>query len=317
MTATDNNCCFYCDFNKDWHVFEKGSIFNLYEPIIYSRNLIRMQAEDTLSDMTTKITLYGKDIDGFPMVVTVSDDPEGVGTIHEVYRDTNITTYDSLVDRATYILNSKKTSELKGKNAVVKGMIGLNLGDMIYVFAPIAGIQGEYFVNEFTHDIVGRKIMKTTCQFQVQHKRTQDISTLIKSQMQSTQSLFNIDNPDDLENSYNFPFNDSSDVETLTNTEIVAGKLQLTSGSSTGTMISSTRTTATNVTKAELKYSGWNLGDSTFEVSVDGGLNYQTLTVDTLLNIGFSGNNLKIRVTLNSTVGNLSPNTDSLTLLYT
>lgn len=316
MTATDNNCCFYCDFNKDWHVFEKGSVYNSYEPIIYSRNLIRMQTEDTLSDMTTKITLYGQDIDGFPMMVTVSDDPEGVGVIHEVYRDTNITTYDSLVDRANYILNSKKTSELKGKSAIVKGMIGLNPGDTIYVFAPIAGIQGEYFVNEFTHDIVGRKITKTTCQFQVQHKRTQDLSTIIKSQMQNTQALFNIENPDDLENSYNFPFNDNSNVETMTNLTITGGKLQLTSGS-TGSMISSTRTTVVNVTKAELKYSGWNLGDSTFEVSVDGGLNYQTLTVDTLLNISYSGNNLKIRVTLNSTAGNPSPNIDSLTLLYT
>lgn len=317
MALTDNNYCFYCDFNKDWHVFEKGSVFNLYEPIIYSRNLIRLSTEDTLSDIETKITLYGQDQEGFPMLVTVSDDPDNVGTIHKVYKDTNVTTYDALVEKATEILNSKKSGEIKVKQALVKGMISLRPGDTVYIFAPQQSIQGEMFVSQYTHDIKGGKTIRTTCTLQVQRKKVQNLATIIKDRIDDNQELLSISNESDLENSYNFTFNDNTNIETFTNTEVTGGKLQLTTGSSTGTAIITTRTTSSNVTEVELKYNGWNLGDSVFEVSVDGGLNYQTVTNNTVTTITYSGNLLKLKITLNSTAANPSPNVESLALLYT
>lgn len=317
MEKTENNYCAYCDFNKDWHVFEKGSVFNLYEPIIHTRNLISIGTEDTLSGMATKITLYGKDQENMPMMVTVSNDPEGVGTIHEVYRDTNATTYESLLEKANALLAKSSISEINGKDVVVKGMITLRPGDSVYMFSPLIGLQGEVFVHEFKQDIKGGKIMKTTCKWQLQHKMPEDISSIIKNRIEENQELFNIDNPDDLENSYNFIFDDNSNVETITGLSITGGKLQISAGGSTGTLITSTRDAVANITKIELKYDGWNLGDSTFEVSVDGGLNYETVTRNTVIVPGYSGSDLKLRMTLNSTSGNPSPNIESLALLYT
>jgi hypothetical protein len=317
MALTDNNYCFYCDFSKDWHMFEKGSIFNLYEPILYSRNLIRLGTEDTLADIETKITLYGQDQEGFPMCVTVSDDPEGVGVIHTVYKDTNVTTYDALVEKATEILNSKKSGEIKVKQAIVKGMISLRPGDTVYVFAPQQSLQGEMFVSHYTHNIIGRKTIRTTCTLQVQRKFVENLATIIKDRIDENQELLAISNENDLENSYNFTFNDNSNMGTMTHTEISGGKLQLTSGYSTGTALSAVRTTIANVTKVEVKYSGWNMTDSTIEVSVNGGLNYQTLTANTVTNVSYSGSSLMFKITLNSTAANPGPNLDSLVLLYT
>jgi hypothetical protein len=317
MDKTQNNYCAYCDFSKDWHVFEKGSIFNLYEPIIHTRNLISLSTEDTLSDMATKITLYGKDQENMPMMVTVSNDPEGVGTIHNVYRDTNITTYASLLSKANDILAKSSTSEIKGKEAVVKGMITLRPGDSVYMFAPLIGLQTEVFVPEFRHTIIGGKVMKTYVTWQLQHKMPETISTVIKDTINASQEMLNIDNPDDLENSYNFIFDDNSNVETITGLSITGGKLQISAGGTTGTLITSTREVAANITKIELKYDGWNLGDSTFEVSVDGGLNYETVTRNTVMTPSYSGSSLKLRTVLNSTAANASPNIESMALLYT
>jgi hypothetical protein len=320
MTLTENNYCFYCDFSKDWHVFEKGSVYNMYEPVVQGRNMIRIQTENTLSDVTNKITLYGQPADGYPLVTTVSDATSIAATgyvIQDTFKDTNITTYDSLVEKATEMLNSKMTGELKGKQAVARGMVGLNPGDSIYYFAPVIGLQGEYFVPEFTHEIIGGKVMRTTTQFQVQHFRVADLSTVIKGQAQATQALMSIENADDLENSYVYPFNDSADIETMTDTQVTAGALALTAGSSTGSMITNSITAASNITKVQVKVTGWNLGDSTFEVSVNGGLDYEAATLGAVTVPGYSGSTLKVRVTLNSTAGNPSPNIDTMAVLYT
>jgi len=317
MVKSGDNYCAYCDFDKDWHVFEKGSIFNLYEPIIHTRNMISIKTENTLSGMATKITLYGKDQEGMPMMVTVSDDPEGVGNIHEVYKDTNILTYNALVDRANAILAEKKTSEINCKEALVRGMIGLNPGDAVYMFAPIIGLQSEVFVPEFTHDIFGGKTMKTKVKWQMQYKMPKDISTLFKERIEGNQEILDISNPDDLENSYNFVFDDNNDVLTFTNTEVSNGMLQLTSGETTGTMLSESRSLSDIVTYLEIKYNGWNLGDSIFQVTTDGGLNWQTLTRNTKTAASYSGSSVQIKITLNSTDANPSPNVESMAVLYT
>jgi len=315
MVLTGNNCCFYCDFNKDWHAFEKGSVFNLYEPIIYTKNLISIQTEDTLSDVATKITLYGSPQGGLPMMITVSDDPEGYGEIEEVIKDNNITTYEALVEKTNELLNSKKTSEIKGKSAIVRGMIGLSPGDSVYIFAPDQGLQGEFFIPEFTHDIEGGKIIKTTCKFQIQYKTVQNISTLIKDRIDDQQKSLDIENPNDLENSYNFTFDNDTNCN-HSSTETSDGKLQLTYGSTTGTMTSNARTTTDLITQAELRINGSDLRYSTFKISADGGTTWEAITADHLYILVHTGKQLKVRVNLVKSSSTPDPSVDSLAVLY-
>jgi len=154
-----------------------------------------------------------------------------------------------------------------------------------------------------------------------------DISTLFKERIEGNQEILDISNPDDLENSYNFVFDNSSNLETMTNIDddFSDGKLKITSGQTTATAITSTRTTSANITKVELKINAWNFGDSIVEVSVDGGLNYFEIQRNVLYEYGdefgnkfnYSGNNLKIKITLNSTDANPSPNVESMAVLYT
>jgi len=317
MKLTNNNYCFYCDFNKDWHVFEKGSIYNEDEPILHTKNLLSLKTEDTLSDVATKITLYGLSLDNYPLMVTVKDDAAiaQYGTIHEVIKDTNISTWDALVEKANEILTSKKTGEIKGKRVTARGLPGLTPGDQIYIFAPEQSIQGEYFIPEYTHEIRGGKIMKTTCKFQVQHKRVESIITVIKDRADESQGLMSIENPNDLEHSYNFTFDDDTNC-THSNTETEEGKLRIAATYASGTMTSTARTAEDLITKVEVRASGQDLRSSTFEVSADNGANWLAVSLNTLYTLTTTGKQLKVRVTLVSNSPNPDPSVEALAVLY-
>ncbi len=315
MTLANDDYCFYCDFAKDWHVFEKGTVFNAYEPIVKTRNLVRLSTEDSLDNMATKITLYGAPQDGLPMFVTVSNDPEGLGTMHKVIKDTNITGYAALLEKAEAILASMNTSEVKGKKAVVKGMMTLKRGDTVHIFAPEMELDREVLVMEFRHDI-GKKAMKTTCSFQVQHKKNEDLATIIRKSSDDTQKLLDIDNPDDLENSYNFTFDDSSNISS-SNCAVSGGKLILSAGQTTGTMTTSARESSSDITKFELMLSGANLDACVFEANADGiDDHFETVSRDTLKILDYPGKTLRIRVTLSET-GTTRPEIDGLSGAYT
>lgn len=91
------------------------------------------------------------------------------------------------------------------------------------------------------------------------------------------------------------------------------GYLIVSSGSSSGTMITAARNTGSNVSKFELRAEGDNIaGNVNYYVSVDNGITWQSVSRNTLTTPTSEGNQLKIKVVLNSADAKI----DTLGVLY-
>jgi len=58
------------------------------------------------------------------------------------------------------------------------------------------------------------------------------------------------------------------------------------------------------------------MGTSTFEISVDGGLTWETVSKDTLLNVAGTGSTLILRVSIVRDTINTNPTLDSVAVLF-
>ena len=108
---------------------------------------------------------------------------------------------------------------------------------------------------------------------------------------------------------WNFDF--SSDSGTHSNTQIVDGVLKTISGAS-GTWISETNPFGENVGSVELRANGSTIPGTSFSISADGGITYQSIGLNTSLNLSPPGPTLRIKIKLNSA----STEITSLALLY-
>lgn len=299
----------YVDDDKDFHFFLENSITQTQDAIVEGYNLkqLRNFGKDSFFEKT-KIIVYGS-AGGIPVIATA-----GSGTREKVIIDNSITTTTEAQDRANKELADLTLSNLPPQGtSITKGLAFTNTGDNIWISTPRQQIHGLYKIIELKHKVgtnVGTWL--TECVVEKEEKGT---SQVLKERTKKELAIVVVENPNRLSYSYNFTFDDTTNIASQSNTTVSEGFLKLVSGQTTGTMLTSTKTATSNISYAELRWEGENLGASTFEVSVDG-LNYQTITRNQLLTITFVGLSLKIRVILNSDSNNPNPKVDSLAILY-
>ena len=238
----------------------------------------------------------------------------GSGDLREIFeKDVSINTYQEATDRAQSLADRHTESTLppQGK-AKCYMLFTLNPGDNIWISVPRQQVHGIYKVNEFKH-MFGRDGLWTEAFLEREMIGT---SQLIRDRIKKEHEVTIIDNPNRMEQSYNFPFNTSTNIASMTNVTIDNGKLVLTSGQTNGIMVTDARNASANIVSMELRIVGANLESSTFEASVDNGVTYQTMTKNTLIVATASGTQLKIRVTLISDTANPNPILESLGILY-
>lgn len=297
----------YVDDDSDFHFFPKNPAVNENDAIHERYNLIWVRGfgKDTYPEKT-QIRVYGKDDEGLPILYTENTS----GTKELVIKDTAI---DS-TNVAENIGSATKTDlEVENEQGRIysRMLFNVNPGDRIWFSAPRQNIHKIVRIASLKYEFKHRGLHTES----VIEKEELGTSLLLQQRKERNLELRDILNPNKLLYSYNFTFDDDTDL-THYQTETTEGRLQLQSGETTGTCTTSAKTTLTDVTYVELRIKGSDLTSSTIQISADGGSHWQTVTKNTYTSVTDSGNQLRIRMTLLSDTDNPNPIIDSIAILY-
>jgi len=304
------NYTLYVDVDNDIHFFERGSITNQEEAVVARDNMLEMRGiGNTTSEIKNRIIVYGKSESGLPIVATAEDTDSisNIGIKEKIIKDNNISNETTAQERANAELQLYKDPVEKG-TAKCSLLPNLSPGELIWVSYPSLNLQARYEVYKYTHNLP----QETT---KVYLREPQSIPKILRQQKESDLRLEEITNPFKLDYSFNIDFEDTSKIETLTDTEIDSGYLQLESGKSTGTMVSATQTLDDEISIVQLKYSGDNLENANFYVSATAGVNDFSSGDEINRNEQvslISGDHLKVKVELNDSSSRL----DGVAVLY-
>ena len=297
----------YIDENKDFHFFTENSHINDNDCVIYEDSLIELTelGQDTVQ-AKNKIVVYG-DAGGLPVISTSNDtsSQSSLGVKESIIEDSSI--IDEI--QADEVGNAEKellSNPAMQGSAICYFMPSVKSGDMVYVVSPPHDIQDRFKIIKYTYSV-------PITQQELFFTKQKGIAQLFKKRIEKDTTQEKITNPFKMIHSYNFTFDNTTKINsagTSTNVTVSNGKLIMTSGQ-TGTMTSNTLTTPVTVTQVHLLVIGTALSGTTYQVSADG-INYQDITPDTLTNITNTGNQLTVKVVLNST----STEIDSLAVLY-
>lgn len=297
----------YVDNDLDIHYFIENSIANDQEAVVEGDNFLQTKEWGTNNTYEkTRVTVIGQDDEGMPIVYTAKIDNET--EIKEVFiRDAAANTNEKVKNLAEANL-AKFTNRTPQATIKSYGLQTIKPGDNFLLLIPRQQINGLYKVIQITHNFGAESGgWRTEC---LMEEEEVDTAQLLQKVMQKTNVQTLSENINKLEYSYNFDFN--TDLGVHTNTQITDGILK-TDGSASGTWISPNDTPSEIATQYELRASGESIPGTTFYVSSDGGVSWQTVTaLKTLYNFTPPGQSLKIKVVFNSA----STQIKSLALLY-
>jgi len=300
----------YVDNDLDFHLFQENSIVNTEDGFaegVRGRNLfyIRNYGEDTYYEKD-KVTVIGNDNEGLEIIHTAGSGNRESRPIVNISLDTMDEVKDFAIAKLAEGTNVPPQAIMSGY-----ALPSVNPGENIWITSLRNKINKALKVVEYT-DIVGSRSRGIwTAEVKAEREPT-TIAQQMKVRAQRELELVRVTNPNNLEFSYNFPFDDDTNTLTDSTTQRIDGYLA-TDGSVSGTWISSTRTADSDITQVELKYKGENNEGTVFKVSVDSGLNWVTATKDSLINpFPYSGNRVALRVEFSSA----SAKVYSIAILY-
>lgn len=290
----------YVDVDFDFHYFESGSVLNETEMIVHDSNLIETgDFSPDLESVYNRIKVYGKDTEGIPLMSMAEDTDSQAnldGDIKELFLvDTNLTTREQVVDMANYQLAKNKNPPTVG-TVISLGLPTLSPGERIRISDPMNGLEpAPYTIQKFKHVFSNDDPPKT--EVTIQKKRV-DIPGILKKRIKFETGSTKKVNPNEMDYSIIYDF--SSDVGSHTNTVIdtEAGTLK-TDGSATGTWISPTTTTSSNVVATEVRLKGNNLTNTNVYISLDGGTTYLPVAFSGAKRI-VSGKDIRVKVDIRS-----------------
>lgn len=298
VALTGNTYTFYCDFDKDWHFFERTSNISTLEALSYTRNLRRISPLSTLSDVKNKITVFGKKIEGLPLFYS-KETGYGDNASDLVIRDSNLSTLDMIKDKVDQLVTANQVVEKRG-SGLAMGMPDLNPSDKIYIFAPKQNIQGWYIIPSFSLSLK-RHRFETRFDFQEEKKEIKDLVSFLEERKTVEQGISEIENEHNLDSSVVMDFEDSTYIgATSEKVEALDDYLQLESGESSGTFKSIAHETDANVSSFCLRVKGDALTGMTFYISVDNGVSYQTVIPNTKYSTTSEGTKIVVKIIFTS-----------------
>lgn len=315
VCAASNYDC-YIDPELVVQYFEKGSRNNMQEGIVHELNLIEVGdfAPDT-SLVINKCRVYGSIIDGAQVLYTeTSNDTtyginSAIGVKELIVNDDTITTFAGAKDRAEFEISEGISPPIIGDVIAVNLLATINPGDNIRVSAPIDNLPINFYTTNGYEDKIEQDMLTTTITI---NKEPRIISHAMKKIIQNANDKEQTSsNPEAMDFSYNFTFDD--DTGTHTNTEITDGVLKLQDGESSGTWISPARSLTSNLDEAYLRLVSDIQTGVTVSVSGNGGITYQTISDKELVDItNATGTSLVIKVVFSDATTQVK----ALNLLY-
>lgn len=304
---------FYVDKDKDCHFFEEKSVENTIDAVVHGVNMLELKGfSEDVEQVKNHIIVNGAVVDGIPLVYTTEDATSiaSYGYKEEIISDNTLESYDELKNKGDPQLALKKDPPIVGE---VKStlLVGLNLGEMLRVSAPSAGIPPDtYKVVEFEDKFGSNEIPSTKIKLE---KWKPSISNEIRKSFLKQKETQDITNINKLEHTYMFTFDDYTNIDDANSSDYAVSEGYLIFSSSSGKMQTDAYETSANISKFEVRAYGENLvGNVTYEVSVDNGVTWQTVDLNTLTTATSDGNKLKIRVT----VSDASVKISTLACLY-
>ena len=298
----------YVDSDKDIHFFARESIENTVEAIVWNQTLVEIVdfGADSI-DIRNRIIVYGEGLTGLPIIYRTDDiDSQNANGIKEkVVKDSSIRTYAQAKQLGDATLESEKAKTSSGTlNCLL--LINIKPGEMIWVVNPVQGIEDTFRMIKF----VFRPINYQT---EVIISKDKTIPLLFQERKKAELASENLDNPHNMTKSFNFDFDNVSEFDSALSSGITIFESNLKiEGAATGTMVSSLRTTSSTVSQVFLKVTGDFLSGTQYAVSLDNGTNWEIVNLEELKTMVNSGNQLRLRITLNSTSTLIS----SAALLY-
>lgn len=302
----------YIDCNLFVRYFATGTVNNDTDIIVHDQNLI--EVGDFTPDKTrvkNKIRVYGATVDGVQVIYTANDSASQTSNGIRVknINDDSITSQDQAKELGDFELVQNKNPPVIGDVKSVM-LATIQPGENIRISDPMEGLNPTYYnanhyVTEFDDSGFFTTITINKEARTIAHIFKQNIETQSKSQQTSS----NIEN---LDFSAIELFN--SDSGTHSGTVIQDGVLKL-SGVAPGTWTSPVINTADQLYLNQIRVvlSGDNIPGVTLQMSANGGLNYEAISIKTLTTISSSlGSNIILRITL----GENSSQVDSFSIQY-
>ncbi len=301
----------YVDDSKELHFFERGSIMNEDEAIVRNDTLVEVRNLGSSSvEVKNKIMVYGEDSEGLEIVATAEDTAsQAIYGIKElVIQDSNIATYADALARAEGELTIYKDAANKG-TTTSDVLADINPGDKIWVSVPEQKIHMRFIILKFTHAFPQEES-------KIEFMSLTEIPKVFGARIEQELALKKIVNPYKLNQSFNFTFDDNSEIATNIDCVTINGSLKLSMGKSTGTVTSIARSSSNNISEIQLKYAGKDLDNSRFYFSVDNGTTWEEIIKEEYKVPIASGKWLKLKVELNSDSIHTNPELGSCVLLY-
>jgi len=297
----------YVDNDLDFHIFKENSVLNQLDQIVEPFNFRRMTGfgTDGIKERDT-LTVYSS-AGGLPLISTAGSGDRQ----HAPVADFAVNSMNEADTLSTGLL-AEATNVPNQGNILCKALPTIKPGENLWVSIPGNEITEIYKALLIKHRFGPEAKARWSTEVTLE-RLTGTSGEQISELSRRNYEVSGIDNPNNMTGSYNFTFDDQSNISTLTNLEVSEGQLIVTSGQTSGVMTSVIKVAAEDVEFAELRVIGENLDTSTFEVSVDGGNNYQTIEKKALTEItAGTGNDIIIRVNLDGATAKL----DALALLY-
>lgn len=298
----------WVDNSGAFHLIEESSVHNSDEAIVWTDNMVSINglAEDVL-DVVNKVVVYGLDSKGLPIIATAENESsqESIGLKERIIVDNKINTAEDAQARADAELNLLQP--LSGE--AVSGILpSISPSETIWIDCRPQRIRNKYRIKKFTHYFPEER---TKCIV----TGITNIPHIFRERIQKEISLEPSINPNNMSFSFNFEFNDDSQILSHDGTETNDGFLQLQTGESSGIATSITHTADSSITYFELRVVGENLEDSTFDVCTDG-QNFQTgISRNTETEADNPGTSLIVRFNLANPSG-ATVKIDSFAVLY-
>ncbi len=297
----------YVDNNLDFHFFEANSILNTDDAVVESDNLLNSSGWGTNDYYEkTRVVAIGQSEDNLPIVYTAISDNEG-DEIREIFvkdvsADTQLKVKNIAEAKLKEVTNKTPDAQIQSF-----GLESINPGDNIWVLIPRQQIHGQYKIINIKHKF-GSMFGGWRTEL-IMEQEQENISKTISLIDKKSERLKVADNINKLNFSLYFDFDTNSGNHSTT--EISEGVLK-TDGSASGTWISNLNEVVESATYCEIRVKGQSIPGTNFYVSVDNGINYQSLDQNTLKTLSPPGKNLKIKVEINSAATQIY----SLVLLY-
>src|SRR3990167_4447289 len=236
----------YVDNSKDFHFFLRESIENTREGVVWNDTLLSISelGADNI-DLRNRIIVYGEDEKGLPIIYRTDDAASQTkyGVKEKIVKDSSIKTYARAVEFGDTILADEKEKTQRGQfNCLL--LTDINPGDMIWAVEQTQGINQTFRMIKFI-----TRIPDLTTSVVVSKEKT--IPLLFKERKLAELAGENVTNPHSMTNSYNFTFDDSSQIDSSlsTSVEVSSGNLSTSGVSTSGTMVSIKRDADFTITK--------------------------------------------------------------------